>query len=185
MDVDIVEGIQNALTFASPLLAPRPSNDSTRTSCLPLRNKQSHRQRQSNKPYGARPDRGPRPGAGENGQPPQAGSSSSLASRMNRPKPINPKRLPAGTPPILKGDAAQRAKEKKASQSKLGEMLRSEEMKQWLRSRLIETGVLNMAVSDGLVQLPTRNSELTRPVFTGRPLAQGTRHLTPRSPRRT
>jgi hypothetical protein len=38
-------------------------------------------------------------------------------------------------------------KEKKASQSKLSEMLRSEEMKQWLRSRLVEPGVLNMGVS--------------------------------------
>jgi hypothetical protein len=47
----------------------------------------------------------------------------------------------------LKGDAAQRQREKKASQSKLSEMLRSEEMKQWLRSRMVEPGVLDMSVS--------------------------------------
>jgi hypothetical protein len=64
-----------------------------------------------------------------------------------RPKPILTRRLPAGTPPLAKGDPNQRLKDKKASQNKLAEMLRSDEMKQWLRSRLIEPGVLNMSVS--------------------------------------
>ena len=126
---------------------------------------QSDRVHRTNKPYAGRPDRRK---VDVNGMPidgpvPQ--------SRSGRPPPTAAqlKRLPAGTPPILKGDAAQRLKEKKASQSKLSEMLRSEEMKQWLRSRLIEEGVLNMSVSDS----PSRKVHFSLIVITNRSMAQG------------
>lgn len=114
---------------------------------LPRRPEQSngHHHRQTGRPYGARPDRNQRPP--DRSQPPPTGSAA-LAARLGRPPPsANSRRAPAGTPPILKGDAAQRTKDKRNSQNKLSEMLRSEEMKQWIRSRLIEDGVLNMSVS--------------------------------------
>jgi hypothetical protein len=102
--------------------------------------------RQPNKPYGDRPERGGRP---NHPNAPPAQSSSSLAARMGqpKPKPVNPRRLPAGTPPLQRGDHDQRMKDKKSSQTKLSEMLRGDGMKQWIRSRLIEAGVVNMSVS--------------------------------------
>jgi hypothetical protein len=137
---------------------------------------QSDRVHRTNKPYAGRPERRK---VDANGMPidgpvPQ--------SRSGRPLPTAAqiKRLPAGTPPILKGDAAQRLKEKKASQSKLSEMLRSEEMKQWLRSRLIEEGVLNMSVSGPHVLESRRLLVVT----TNGSMAQGAWYPTPWTSRR-
>lgn len=113
---------------------------------LPRRPEQHHdRQRQTGRPYGARPDRNPRPADRSQAAPT---GSPALAARLGRPPTsTHARRAPAGTPPILKGDSAQRTKDKKTSQNRLAEMLRSEEMKQWIRSRVIEDGVLNMSVS--------------------------------------
>lgn len=133
MDIDMNGVLAPSHTIKSPRL--RSCNRGSLTS-----NAQSDRAHRTSKPYAGRPDRRANGATMDNsGPPPRAGRPQPTSAQL--------KRLPAGTPPILKGDAAQRMKEKKASQSKLAEMLRSEEMKQWLRSRLIEPGVLSMAVS--------------------------------------
>ena len=144
MDMDIVMSgvLAPSLTITSPRAPVRPALLRSRVYVGSLSNVQSDRAHRTNKPYAGRPDRR----KDGNGMP---NDNTGPPHRSGRPLPTSAqlKRLPAGTPPILKGDAAQRMKEKKASQSKLSEMLRSEEMKQWLRSRLIEPGVLSMAVS--------------------------------------
>jgi hypothetical protein len=143
MDIDMsTPMLAPSLTVTSPGTTTRPGLPQRRVQFASKSNVQGERVHRTSKPYAGRPERRRVDANGmpiDNAGPPP---------RFGRPGPTSAqlKRLPAGTPPILKGDAAQRMKEKKASQSKLSEMLRSEEMKQWLRSRLVTPGSLNMGV---------------------------------------
>jgi hypothetical protein len=132
-----------SLTVTSPGTTTRPDLARHRVQFASKSNVQGERVHRTSKPYAGRPERRRVDANGmpidNAGPPPRSGRPGPTSAQL--------KRLPAGTPPILKGDAAQRMKEKKASQSKLSEMLRSEEMKQWLRSRLVTPGSLNMGVS--------------------------------------
>ena len=95
----------------------------------------------------------------------------SLASRIATSRlPINPKsrRDPVGTPvrlPRLEGMEAQ-----KAAHSKLNAKLRSEDMKMWLRSRVLQEGVMDMSVS---MRASMEGIALPAPGTAGRSLAQG------------
>lgn len=127
----------------------RPSTPSR--TCPPFRNRfpisttQSGRRPGPDKPYASDARNGRNGPSSNRGGP---SGLSPLASRIAKPKPtnINPRRLPEGTPPILRVNEVDR-KEAKRSEHKLSEKLGSEEMKQWLRSRLIAEGVLNFSVS--------------------------------------
>jgi hypothetical protein len=122
-------------------------------SCPPFRNngrfhQQSGRHRPSNIPYAKPPtdrDLG-RP----RGTLPPSGPASTLASRLSRPQ-INPNgkpgRQPQGTPPLLHRDRIEAKKAQASAHSKLNEKLGGEEMRQWLRSRVIGEGIMDMSVS--------------------------------------
>jgi hypothetical protein len=144
MDIDMaMTGVlAPSLTTTSPGTTTRPAL-ARRLRFAPKSNMQGERTHRTSKPYAGRPERRRVDANGmpidNAGPPPRSGRPGPTSAQL--------KRLPAGTPPILKGDAAQRLKEKKASQSKLAEMLRSEEMKQWLRSRMRGEGTLDMGVS--------------------------------------
>ena len=145
MDIDMgMPFLGPPFTVTSPGTTMRPGHPRSRAHFTLSSNMQGERVHRTNKPYAGRPERRRVDANGmpidNAGPPPRSGRPGPTSAQL--------KRLPAGTPPILKGDAAQRMKEKKASQSKLSEMLRSEEMKQWLRSRLVEPGSLNMGVSN-------------------------------------
>jgi hypothetical protein len=144
MDIDMsMPMLTPSLTITSPGTTTRPDLARRRVQFASKSNVQGERVHRTSKPYAGRPERRRVDANGmpidNAGPPPRSGRPGPTSAQL--------KRLPAGTPPILKGDAAQRMKEKKASQSKLSEMLRSEEMKQWLRSRLVTPGSLNMGVS--------------------------------------
>jgi hypothetical protein len=144
MDIDMsMPMLAPSLTITSPGTTTRPDLPRRRVQFASKSNVQGERVHRTSKPYAGRPERRRVDANGmpidNAGPPPRSGRPGPTSAQL--------KRLPAGTPPILKGDAAQRMKEKKASQSKLSEMLRSEEMKQWLRSRLVTPGSLNMGVS--------------------------------------
>jgi nuclear RNA export factor len=60
---------------------------------------------------------------------------------------MNPRRAPEGTPPILKvADQATTRTAKAEQHAKLQEKLKSDEMRQWIRSRVLAEGVVNLAV---------------------------------------
>ena len=144
MDIEMsMPMLAPSLTVTSPGTTTRPGLLRRRVQFASKSDMQGERVHRTSKPYAGRPERRRLDANGmpidNAGPPPRSGRPGPTSAQL--------KRLPAGTPPILKGDAAQRMKEKKASQSKLSEMLRSEEMKQWLRSRLVEPGSLNMGVS--------------------------------------
>lgn len=175
MDIDMVMTglLAPALTITSPNSTTRPAITRPTIRGVTFINAQGERVHRTSKPYAGRPERRR---VDANGMPIDTAGP---PPRPGRPGPTSAqlKRLPAGTPPILKGDAAQRMKEKKASQSKLSEMLRSEEMKNWLRSRLRGEGVLDMGVSH--LSRPITQSLMS--VTAKRPLAQTARYPTPRS----
>jgi hypothetical protein len=111
--------------------------------------KQSGRHRPASIPYGKPPadrDAGGRP---RGTLPPNGPPGSNLAARIGRGT-INPNsapgRLPRGTPAGLQKDRAEVKKAQGAAHASLNEKLGGEDMKQWLRSRLIGEGVLNMSV---------------------------------------
>lgn len=87
------------------------------------------------------------------GGPPSRNGQPTLAERMGRggsrvAATLNPRRLPEGTPPILKQrEGAERREAQSKAHAKLNEKLGSEEMKQWIRSRQIAPGVMDMSVS--------------------------------------
>jgi hypothetical protein len=154
MDIDMsMPTLAPSLTVTSPGTTTRPGLPRNRVHFTLSSNAQGERVHRTSKPYAGRPERRRVDANGmpidNAGPPPRSGRPGPTSAQL--------KRLPAGTPPILKGDAAQRMKEKKASQSKLSEMLRSEEMKQWLRSRLVTPGSLNMGVSQAIGSLAPTN----------------------------
>ena len=123
----------------------------------PLRSRPPHRQRyfpqqtgrhrQLNTPY-AKPsnDRKEGPSRRARTAPEPANL---LAGRLGPSKlPINPnsRRNPIGMPPIPRPISPERLVAQKAAHSKLNEKMRSEDMKSWLRSRLLSDGVMNMSV---------------------------------------
>jgi hypothetical protein len=61
---------------------------------------------------------------------------------------LNSRRDPAGTPDILKDRNPKRAQVHQEQHSKINSILSGEEIKQWIRSRNIQPGVLDMSVSD-------------------------------------
>lgn len=85
--------------------------------------------------------------------------SGSLASRISGPSgsnakgkrrganlnPSNSRRAPEGTPDILKDSASRAEQIRRQQHSKLSEVIRGEEIKSWLRSRLVAPGVVNMS----------------------------------------
>jgi nuclear RNA export factor len=63
---------------------------------------------------------------------------------------MNHRRAPEGTPDILKATDAADTRQAKADQhAKLSEKLKSAEMKQWILSRVIGPGVVDLSVSPG------------------------------------
>jgi len=108
--------------------------------------------------------------------------SGPLAARMSHAKiPINPnsRRDPVGTPRILDQGRPERMEAQKAAHSRLNEKLGGEEMKTWLRSRVLQEGVMNMSVSTRDV-VWLRITDLLGPA--GRSLAEGTGYFGTRSP---
>jgi len=109
---------------------------------------QTGRHRPPNTPYAKPPN-------DRNDGPPQRGrsahgSTAPLTSRLGHGKIlINPnlRRDPVGTPPILRQAQQERAGAQKAAHSKLNEKLGSDEMKNWLRGRVLLSGVMDMSVS--------------------------------------
>ena len=104
---------------------------------------QTGRHRPPNAPY-AKPTRDRDEGPSRRG-PPIPNGVVPIAARMTRTKmPINhARRDPIGTPTALRPPRSETAK---AAHSKLNEKLGSEEMKAWLRSRILQEGVMNMSV---------------------------------------
>jgi nuclear RNA export factor len=60
---------------------------------------------------------------------------------------LNPRRNPEGTPDVLKDRNPRHAQVQQQQHSKINEVLKGEEIKQWIRSRNIAPGVLDMSVS--------------------------------------
>ncbi|KAK8853149.1 hypothetical protein IAR55_003850 [Kwoniella newhampshirensis] len=81
-------------------------------------------------------------------------SSGSSTGRGGRPAPRNgghPGRQPAGTPPTIQQLRVPNKAERDHAKSELNKKLHSDEMKAWLRSKMISEGVLDMS---GLVDDP-------------------------------
>ncbi|WOO82011.1 mRNA export factor mex67 [Vanrija pseudolonga] len=78
-----------------------------------------------------------------------AGSSSSGGQAPARgakgKRNINPRRNPEGTPDVLRDTNPKRAQVQSQQHSKLNEVLRGDEIKEWLKSRVIAPGVLDMS----------------------------------------
>lgn len=66
---------------------------------------------------------------------------------------LNPRRNPEGTPDVLKDRNPKRAQVQQQQHSKINEVLKGDEIKQWIRSRNISPGVLDMSVSLLAVEL--------------------------------
>jgi hypothetical protein len=118
MDIDMsMPMLAPSLTVTSPGTTTRPGFPQRRVQFSSKSNVQGERVHRTSKPYAGRPERRRVDANGmpidNAGPPPRSGRPGPTSAQL--------KRLPAGTPPILKGDAAQRMKEKKASQSKLSE----------------------------------------------------------------
>ena len=101
----------------------------------------------NNTPYAKPP--GDRDGSSGRRRP--DGPPPPLATRLHKAGKTNlnpnPRRQPVGTPPILKQARVENKAAQEASHAKLRKQLGSEDMKQWLRSRLIGEGIMDMSVS--------------------------------------
>lgn len=146
--------LSGPLTHPLPCLPPLPSSKKSRShrqSARPTRTRNDN-------PYGRPPNdrdaqasRGPGPSR-RNNDPPIPGSN--LAARIgagaSRGK-VNahPRRAPEGTPPIFKVQSEIEQNEARKGQlARLNEKLKTAEMKQWLRSRQLGPGIMDMSVSN-------------------------------------
>jgi len=84
--------------------------------------------------------------SGLNGAP---GPSTSVAATRGKrgSTNLNPRRNPEGTPDVLKDRNPKRAQVQQQQHSKINEVLKGEEIRQWIRSRNPAPGVLDMSVS--------------------------------------
>ena len=108
---------------------------------------QTGRHRPPNTPYG-RPSNDRIEGQNGRGRT-IPGAKAPLITRLQPSRtPINPnsRRDPIGPPQVNNRIPPERVEAQKAAHSKLNEKLRSEDMKMWLRSRLLQEGVMNMSV---------------------------------------
>lgn len=136
-----------------PHYPPRHAPRSSPPFCSQFHHKQTGRHSGRDTPYAKPPNernaqstRGGRGGAA--GRSDQSSPNAKLSGRLGSLKHGSSRRQPEGTPPILKQqNMAETQAAKKAQHSKLNEKLNSEEMKQWLKSRLLGDGILNMSVS--------------------------------------
>ena len=67
-----------------------------------------------------------------------------------KPVELMSKRLPAGTPIILAESRVEHQENIHKQKSRLNAILSSDEMKQWIRSKMIAPGVLDLSVSAAL-----------------------------------
>jgi hypothetical protein len=114
--------------------------------------RQSGRMRPANLPYAKSPmdrDPGNRP---RGTLPPSASTSGLVAGLGGRGGKINPNVRPGrqaqGTPPGLQKDRAEGQRIKTVAHSRLNEKLAGDGMREWLRSRMIGEGIMNMSVSN-------------------------------------
>ena len=108
---------------------------------------QTGRHRQPNTPY-AKPLNDRNDGPSRRGRPAPE-SSNLLVARLGQSNlPVNPnsRRNPIGMPKPPRPISPERWEAQKAAHSKLNEKMRSEDMKTWLRSRVLQDGVMNMSV---------------------------------------
>lgn len=83
-----------------------------------------------------------------------SGLNASPSSSKKKTRNGDPRRAPAGTPDILRNDDRKGAQARQQRQhSNLNAILKGDEIKGWLRSRIIAPGVLNFSVCPQHMQL--------------------------------